>query len=184
MSLFPPKPIRAWADSTLHKELIKDPHWIVEPKMDGDRCLVVIGKEGVPELWNRHGTHTRYSWLTDLRSQLLKWDLPEGLIFDCELMHEPKPNQDLWIFDCPTVGGTLKERKDVLQELFKELPRSCRLIHLVKPLAKRSAYKTALEKGCEGVVWKLVDSLYDWQMSPTAAPVAHWIKMKPAQRFK
>lgn len=184
MKLFPPKPTRAWAGTDFHEELVRDPIWIVERKMDGDRCLVVIGKDGVPELWNRHGAHTRYDWLTNLRKQLKRWDLPEGLIFDCELMHEPKPNQDLWIFDCPTVEGDLKTRKGVLKDLFAELPRSCKLIHLVKPMAKRDAYEKALREGQEGVVWKRTDSKYVWQTGATAPTVSYWIKMKPAQAYK
>lgn len=183
-SLFPPKPTRAWAGTDFHQELITSDDWLVEPKWDGDRILIRISKNGNPELWSRHGTPIRYDWLGDLRKELQLWDLPEGLILDGELMHEPKPNQDVYIFDVPTAPGGCANRRDILKALFGELPTECCHIHMVEELDPTTAYETALRMGCEGIVWKRKDSPYEWQKGNTETPVSYWVKMKPAQKYK
>lgn len=179
--LYPPKPIRGYANTELHERLIKDPAWIVEPKADGDRCLVLVQPKGV-ELWNRHGKQTRYTWLADLRAELAGWDLPVGTILDCELLHEPKPSQDLMVFDIPTAGGILEHRKSVLKEIFKGT--KFRHVRMAPRMVKKTAYDAALADKQEGVVWKRLDSPYDWQRGNSGCEVAYWIKMKPASTFE
>lgn len=183
MPLYPPKPTRAWANTDLHRKLIGDSNWIVEPKKNGDRCLIQVGPDG-PELWNRHGKKTRYTWLKDLKEELESWDLPPGIVLDCELCHEPKPNQDLWVFDVPTAGGDLHYRRNILVSLFEEMEFSPQYIHLVPWMDKTNAYDEAIDTGEEGVVFKRLDSLYQWQAGPQSAEVPYWIKMKPAQEYK
>lgn len=175
--LFPPKPVRAWAGTEYHQKLIKSKDWICQPKADGDRCLVFFLESGV-ELWNRHGKPTRYGWLHNLRAELASWDLPVGCILDCELLHEPQPNQDLMVFDVPSAGGNLAHRLDVLKELF----RGERFHHILQAglLKKPTAYEKALADGHEGVVFKRLDSLYEWQRGNAGNEVPYWVKMKPA----
>lgn len=182
MNLYPPKPTRATPNSEYHRRIIEDPNWIAEPKKDGDRCLVKITPGG-PELWSRHGTKTRYGWLQGLANELTEWDLPVGAILDCELCHEPKPNQDLWVFDVPSAGGTLQHRREVLEALFEELPES-KYIHLVPWMDKANAYDEAIDTGEEGVVFKRLDSEYVWQRSTTNAEISAWVKFKPAQQYR
>jgi ATP-dependent DNA ligase len=178
--LFPPKPTRAWADTDTHRELIRDPGWIVEPKMDGDRCLAQFTDTGV-ELWSRHGGLTRFGWLDPLKSELEAWDMPVGVILDCELIATPKPACDLYVFDVPTADGLLAARREVLEAIFEDT--SFALIHMIPTLDKATAYDQAMEKGWEGVVWKRLDSPYKWMRSNSDAPYPHWIKMKPEQDF-
>lgn len=180
---FPPKPKRGWAGTGLHHRLINDPDWVVEPKRDGDRCLVFFTEHG-PELWSRHGTKTRYGWLDDLKDELAWWDLPVGTILDCELCHEPKPNQDLHVFDIPSAEGPLHSRYSVLEELFGEISDEAEYIHLVPRLNKATAYEDALAAGDEGIVWKDNNSPYEWQNNTTSCKVPYWIKMKPHQRYR
>lgn len=180
---YPPKPIRAWADSNLHQQLIEDPNYIVEPKYNGDRCIVVWDADGC-QLWSRHGRLVRYSWLQDLVKELEAWDMPAGVILDCELCAEPKPRQDLYVFDIPSAGGELSHRKKLLTELCKEI-KGAKHIHLVKPYKnKKEAYQKSLVEGHEGVVWKRLDSKYSWQLGTTNNEVSDWIKMKPSQVFE
>lgn len=180
--LFPPKPIRGWANTELHTKLIKDKNWIVEPKANGDRCLVFILESGV-ELWNRHGGHIRYTWLGGLRAELASWDLPIGCVLDCELLHEPQPKQDLMVFDVPSAGGNLAHRKEVLKELFRGT--RFKFVKMAPRMIKKTAYEEALKLGHEGVVWKRFDSPYEWQRSNQGGnEVAYWIKMKPAETFR
>lgn len=179
----PPKPLRGWADTGLHHRLINDPDWVVEPKRDGDRCLVFYTTKG-PDLWSRHRTRTRYNWLNNLKEELRWWDLPVGTILDCELCHEPKPNQDLHVFDIPSVEGPLRERYSVLEELYEEIQEGAEYIHLVSRLDKATAYDSAIAAGDEGVVWKDINSPYEWQRNTSNCTVPYWIKMKPHQRYK
>ncbi len=179
--LYPPKPIRGYAGTELHTRLIKDPGWIVEPKANGDRCLVLVQPSGV-ELWNRHGKKTRYDWLINLRAELAAWDLPHGTILDCELLHEPKPSQNLMVFDVPTAPGILEHRKEVLKELFKG--QRFKLVTMAPRMTKKTAYEKAIAENQEGVVWKRLDSPYEWQRASSGSEVAYWVKMKPAETFK
>lgn len=169
--------MRGWPNTPLHKKLIDDPKWIAEPKADGDRCLVVVTSEGI-ELWNRVGGKTRYTWLVKLRRELEEWGLPVGCVLDCELLHEPKPSQNLLVFDVPSAGGTLKHRRRILKKLFEG--EEFKYIKLVPWMKKETAYERALARGYEGVVFKRKDSVYEWKREPGQTS-SSWVKIKPAR---
>ena len=180
-TLYPPKPTRGWHGTDLYRSLLADSAWIVEPKSDGDRCLVVSTANGI-ELRNRHGGPTRYTWLDGLRAELEGWGLPVGCIIDCELLHEPRPAQDLVVFDVPTAGGVLAHRRKTLRAMFEG--ESFKHIRLCRWLRKREdVYERAIERGEEGLVFKRLDSKYEWQRSP-GLKVPYWVKIKPERHYE
>lgn len=174
-NLYPPKPMRAWPNSDFHARLVSDPDWIVEPKYDGDRCLVVYSTAGI-QLWSRHGKLLKHSWLNNLRQELASLALPAGTILDGELCAEPKPNQDLFVFDIPSVPGTLLSRRKVLSEIFYE--GEFNYIYLSPWLDKEAALNDAVSSNWEGLVWKNINSQYQWHRQPQNTEITDWVKMK------
>jgi len=181
--MFPPKPMRAWSGSDLHAKLIADDRWICEPKVNGDRCLVIV--ENTVELWSRHGRRVTYSWLAPLYEALKRLNLSQGTMLDAELVAKPKPSCELIVFDVPSLGGLSQGDKPLSErrELLMKLLRKCREPISICPwLDKADAYERALAEGREGIVFKKLDSKYRWQRGPTGCEVSDWIKMKPAKK--
>lgn len=173
LPLFPPKPIRAWAGTSLHQRVVEDPNWIVEPKIDGDRCLVIF-KDSGPELWSRHAKQFQHSWLDGIKEQLSSYRLPIGAVLDGELV-AGKASQRLYLYDFASSLAPLYARR-------KELLKRCKKrfqIEVVPWMDKLTAYEEALRAGHEGVVFKRLDSKYEWQRSTTHNEVPTWLKMKP-----
>lgn len=171
--LYPPKPVRAWAGTPLHDRLMRDPSWIVEPKIDGDRCLIFVQPTGV-ELWSRHGRRFDRPWLAGLREQVSSYRLPVGTVLDGELVAGPS-EQKLHLYDYASGEGSLDVRR---QRLLKACPAFTEDVCVVPWLQPDTAYETALSEGHEGIVWKRRDSRYEWQPN-TTSQVPTWIKMKP-----
>jgi len=175
--LYPPKPTRTWAGTGHHQSLLDNDDFIVEPKNDGDRCLVFVLPDGV-QLWSRHGRQVTYAWLGDLIAELQRFRLPVGTVLDGELLHEPKPRQNLVLFDLPSLyhRPLLERRKSLIRLLARKHPS---LVSCVPWWPKEGAYDRALAEGYEGTVWKNLRAPYEWQRSSTASEVTSWFKMKP-----
>jgi ATP-dependent DNA ligase len=173
LPLFPPKPVRAWASTELHKYLITNPDWIVEPKIDGDRCLVIFQDSG-PELWSRHGKQFTNAYLESIKEQLRTYKLPTGTVLDGELV-AGKAYQRLFLYDLASSQLTLGERHT---ELLKRCKKRFQ-IEVVGWMDKATAYEDALNAGHEGVVFKRLDSRYEWQRGTANNEVPTWVKMKP-----
>lgn len=173
--LFPPKPIRTWAGTPLHARMIDDPAWIVEPKIDGDRCLTFITPDGV-QLWSRHGRRFTNAWLADLTAQVASLALPVGTVLDGELVAGTK-SQRLHLYDLASMKDSYGARRRALVALARQ--KALPSVEVVPWMEKATAYQDALAAKHEGIVWKRVDSPYAWQSSTSNNEVPTWIKMKP-----
>lgn len=173
--MFPPKPIRTWAGTPLHTRMIDDPSWVVEPKIDGDRCLTFITPDGV-QLWSRHGRRFMNEWLTDLSAQIASLALAVGTVLDGELVAGTK-SQRLYLYDLASMQDSYETRRRSLINFVRQklLPS----IEVVPWLSKATAYQDALAAKHEGVVWKRLNSPYAWQRGTSNNEVPTWIKMKP-----
>lgn len=172
--LYPPKPVRAWPNTDLHRRIVADPNWVCEPKIDGDRCLVFITPDG-PQLWSRHGRQFTNGYLAGIKTQLQSYGLPVGTILDGELV-AGTASQKLYLYDVPSVEEDLQTRRQELLRLFATPTAD---ISVVPWMDKATAYEDALRAGHEGIVFKRLDSAYAWQRGTSGNEVASWIKMKP-----
>lgn len=166
MNVYPPKPIRGWPDTKLHKRLIKDDEWIVEPKINGYRCIV---RNGV--CYSRRGTPINTSNMLrfELSKLKKKWSVIDG---------ELQFTKNLWVFDTPDVDGALSTRREAMEAFFNE--QRFQTICLVPWWKKQGAYKRALREGFEGVVFKNINHRYKFQMTEDNT-ISDWIKMRPAE---
>lgn len=171
--LYPPKPMRAWPNTDLHRRILADDNWVCEPKIDGDRCLVFFTPAG-PQLWSRHGRQFTNTYLAGIKQQLSSYGLPVGAVLDGELVAGVE-KQDLWLYDFPSVDGPYDARRHELRITCHALQN----VRVVELLDKPTAYEDALRAKHEGIVWKRKDSRYEWQRSTSNNEVPSWIKMKP-----
>jgi ATP-dependent DNA ligase len=171
--LYPPKPMRAWPNTDLHKRVIADDNWVCEPKIDGDRCLIFFLPTG-PQLWSRHGRQFTNSYLAGIKAQLATYGLPVGTVLDGELV-AGTASQNLWLYDYASHDGSYRERRTALLAACPDLPN----VKVVGLLNKATAYEDALAAKHEGIVWKRTDTRYEWQRSTSNNEVVGWIKMKP-----
>jgi ATP-dependent DNA ligase len=182
MIKYPPKPMRGWAGTSLHQRLIDDPEWIAEPKKNGERCILQVGKNEKTgrsiTLWSRRCIELKgvAQSLVDILRQMVK-----GVVYlDGELVKKGC----LWLFDIPNLPLPLQDRRSMLVEWYDY--RTCKgdreLVKLMPWIPKETAYKNSLEAGDEGVVFKNVLSLYRPQPEPdNEVPV--WVKFKPAEKW-
>lgn len=94
--------------------LMKDVHWICEPKYDGIRSLVHTSTEG-PRWRNRNDEELLKATPTEVTEQLAS--LPPGLILDGEIV-----GARYYVFDLPYFGTDLSKmsfyrRRQVLHEI-------------------------------------------------------------------
>lgn len=171
--LFPMRPMRVWYGTPYFERLVADPLWIVEPKVDGDRCLAFVLPTGV-ELWSRHGRRHGYGWLGPLAAAL--GTLPVGTVLDGELLASPAPRAEFAVFDLASEYALpLTSRRRLLERLLRRRREGIWLVPWLedKPLA----YESALADGHEGVVFKKKTSVYQWQQS-TAGESPAWCKVR------
>lgn len=141
--------------------------WHIEPKVDGKRLLIIVGREGEQECYSRHGTPVR----VELPYHILR-KVPEETVFDCE--HLSKTGEVI-AFDVPIVFGhynaiTIEERRRMLEHYFPEIGKFRRIARV--PVKGAAALRWALERGHEGIVLKQPFSVYP--MGDTRA----WLKCK------
>lgn len=169
--------------------------WLVEPKIDGWRMLILKDKRGKIEYWGRR-LEKNPNWtknLSYLNPSLLH--LPRGTILDAELYssqgrngipsvlsHTNKAKPLIFIFDVIFFRGKfvgkmpLIQRKRILKKIKFLKPFVVLESKPLKDLNK--SLKEALLQGYEGIVIKKINSCY--QISKEA-PIAtlDWRKIKP-----
>jgi len=181
---YPPKPMRGWPGTDLHRHLIEDPEWIAEPKKNGERCIVQSGR-----LRNENGSHTikiltRRNHIMSGVPQILQDILGEmmnhGIHLDCEFVDKSL----IWLFDIPNLPLPLKARRKRLVE-FYEYRTSVgdrKLIKLMPWIPKETAYESSVANGDEGTVFKNINSLYVPQLeSNNETPC--WVKFKKPENW-
>lgn len=158
----PVRPVPLPYGSDLWRKLATDPLWLAEPKHDGYRALIYIAAAVFAV--SRHGKPLA---LTRGQIETLA-AYPVGTILDGELCGE-----DLWLFDCLSLGTLYCASKPLLQRLLllRQLPIGAH----VRPLEGsrgegEAAYQAALENGAEGLVLKHVADGYG---------AGIWFKVKP-----
>ena len=152
------------SDITLFGEqaqsMLKDAHWVCEPKYDGIRTLVVISADGVQ--WrNRNDEQLLKPIPREVDRALAA--LPPGLIFDGEIVGE-----HLYVFDLPHFGTSLlnvayHRRRQTLEEVAKivGLDDHLRLSETARDnQAKSRMAKTADAEHWEGLMFKHAYGLY------------------------
>lgn len=171
---YPPKPMRGWPNTPLHQQLINDPDWIAEPKKNGHRVIVMLGK--VPVFVSRRGSKISLSELDSIPQEIMK--VKSLKVLDGELILKPTPT--LWLFDLPERPQPLLDRRAWLAKVIED----ANLVHvkLMPWLVKETAYEDCIKAGDEGVVWKRLSSLYSWQME-SENTIVDWVKMKPAEKW-
>jgi len=181
---YPPKPMRGWPGTDLHKRLIDDPEWIAEPKINGERCIVQSGR------WkNENGSHTIKIWtrkchimvgvpqiLQDILSEIMNGTM----YLDCELVKK----SHMWVFDIPGLPYRLKDRRKHLEDFYEY--RTCtgdhKFVKLIPWIPKETAYEASLANGDEGTVFKNINSLYKPQFDPEDESPT-WVKFKKPEKW-
>ncbi len=165
-------------------------NWQFEPKKDGARCTIIDG-----EAKSRTGKP-----LNNLRAVLQEFGhLAAGCVYDGEIvgknwadtMHNARAGQGdraqdaltFHVFDMLTIkewneqkcDRDLHDRHHLLTQYLPESEH----IKIVKPYSINSYaafevfYKQCLAEGCDGVVLKLLHSMYEFKRTKT------WLKVKP-----
>lgn len=98
--------------------------------------------------------------------------IPDGVVLDGEMV-DPHGRQVFHVFDIPTVAGPLEDRRKILEALV-----FCHPVEIVPRIDKRTALKQAALRNWEGVVFKRIDSLYEWRSSPTNSEISTWRKIR------
>lgn len=167
-------------------------HVIIEPKLDGIRCLCIEGK-----LFTRNGK--QLEGFVKIEEQMSLF--PKNIVFDGELMAENftttqeltfkksknKTGVNYYIFDCLPLdefkNGKSKEgltsRKQFLQEIFNNIS-TVKNIKLVPIIYKgkfiddiiNEEHVKMVEQGYEGIMIKDINSLYECKRTKT------WLKKK------
>lgn len=162
---YPAKPSRGGPPfGRLHKLLAGDPAWQQEPKFDGWRVIATV-EAGKAKLVTRTGV-TVQVYSADLRTAL-------EALGTCELDGELMRRSDLWVFDAPSIAGTLATRRAALEAIDFRPP-----VRLVPILDGIDGYAAALAMGAEGVVMKDRRQAYPRARRP-GATIDHWFKIKP-----
>jgi len=188
LPFFPPKPTWLGKGTSLYNRLIEDDNWIVEPKFNGDRCIVTW-QENQVYLWSRNGVEFKQE-LKELRSELLKLYERHFKIRAKEVWYEGELQQEngmqrLWLFDSNSgqASSTLEKRRFHLQAGFyathKSKPLDC--VKLTPWFEgqhfKSMAYDAAIANGDEGIVLKRRDSSYHMAKKP-GEEIVDWFKVK------
>ena len=164
MNWFPAKPSPGGLPfGRLHSLLAVDPSWQQEPKFDGWRVVVTV-------LAGEVCIRTRKGLAVDIYDARIKAALLE--LGPCQLDGELLKRSTLWVFDAPTIPGSLSDRRAALERMPMREP--VRLVPLLEGLA---GFDEALRMGAEGVVLK--DRRQQYPRSHRVGGVtAHWWKVK------
>jgi ATP-dependent DNA ligase len=169
--LYPPKPMRGWVNTNLHRRLINDPSWIAEVKKKGRRCQSEV-KDGTCSFWTRRGIQINLPWLSQITVALMNLAVAGYELLDGELMVK---DEIFWIFDIPSMRTPLFDRRKQLEEFdFENNPH----LKIMPTVNKKDGYGTCISNGDEGVVFKNLKSCYRFQMNPENQ-IPDWIKFKP-----
>lgn len=152
---------------------VEDPHYALEPKLDGHRLLVSVHR-GLVTVVNRDGERSQHTpLLTDEAHRAAYRSLPRGLdgnvVLDGELI-----DGVLWVFDLPVcldnglypvaTSTGFSHRRAVLEALFATWEPDPRLFRLVESATTqedkaRLALRIRREQG-EGLMAKLLTGVY------------------------
>lgn len=165
-------------------------NWQFEAKHDGARCLIVNGK---PQSRTGKPLNNLDSVLKEI-GQLAKGAVLDGEIVGenwADTMHNARAAQgkrdgsalSFFIFDMLTYpewkheksDRDLADRQNLLREYIKETEhvRIVQSFQLDSYPEFESFYDQCLESGCDGVVLKLQNSMYEFKRTKT------WLKVKP-----
>lgn len=126
--------------------------YIAQPKLDGDRCVLVVKDDGATELWNRHGS--LYHFTARNRGDYGR-HLPTSSIFDGEVW-----GRDFHPFDCIRWGDLEVDRLPV-EARIEYARRACELVGNAYLFATPTpAWVLSAGPEWEGVVLKLRGSAY------------------------
>lgn len=169
---WPGKPTRIWPGG-VYNQVITSPDWVVEPKLDGWRCLVEYIADGV-RAWTRHGNVQRLD--AAAKAKLESLGLPEGTVLDGELLgpRQAGAPQKFVAFDAPSLDrdATYAERRAWLESV----PGLDLVPHLP---SMAGSFIIALTEGHEGIVIKQRKSRYPYALGATGNETSHWLKVKP-----
>lgn len=179
---------------------------VVEPKLDGYRCLAFVYEDGEVALVTRNGKPIE--GFKEIESDLA--ELPKGFVYDGEITGKKSHFTDMQelvfkksefkegilnIFDFLPIsefhegksGLKLSVRKKLLTNLFEEAKKSSyipslALVSFSEPLSPDdpkidALYNEYLEQGYEGIMLKDTESFYYCKRSPA------WAKLKPDETF-
>ena len=161
----PPKPKPLVPYGPRYHELILNPSWVLEPKLNGQRCLTWLTEQGVRSFTR---TGSRLLRLTQALHGM-KW--PETLVLDGEY-YEGKYH----VFDLYRAGGNLDTRYRQLAHVVRQFSAD-HPIQIMPRWEKIGAYERALDAGYEGIVLKSRAHLYN--MPPFNQKDPLWRKVKP-----
>ena len=153
-----PKPTRIHT-GRLFDRLLANEQWVVEPKLDGVRCLVVVNDEGIKAYTHNGQLRRILPWLDEL-------DLEPGM-YDCELVGDT-----LHCFDRPDIQRSYLDRRHWIP-LMRPHFQCVDLLDKTPDVLEK-----ALASGAEGLVFKNVDSPYPMVPGPCQKTFA-WFKVKP-----
>lgn len=167
--------------------------WVMEPKKDGWRCLVVRTSTDV-ELWNRHGSQIDHSKSLDKVKAMLMF-LPSGTILDGELVHFRSAQEKGIFYAFDLLAYKREDFTDVSHDVrWMELENALRL-HLSDKLwiprqvyinsgeQLRKYYQQCLDHGDEGLVIKDLTAKYPNAQHGQMMNKGWW-KIKPNKTFQ
>lgn len=163
------------ADSTeMPSAYIENNDYWASPKLDGMR-LIVATHTGRVRCYNRRGESFNQTVAPRVLDDLL--ELPAGLVLDGEIMKDgtyhvfdllKSPNKD-W------TNEPFHKRNLVLEQIHQAWrPKWCAVVPVVKTtFGKQDMYDRVVKEGGEGVMFKMVDGIYEpGERSPA------WVKWK------
>ncbi len=188
------------ADVQLAKLVNKVPEgedWLYELKYDGYRIMAFV-ESNTARLITRNGNDYTKRF-RDIAYSLIEWAKGRAMVLDGEVavtdesgktdfhalqnyMKNPKTESIIYIiFDLLALNGEdirghcLIERKEMLENLMKDVPKNLYYSRYVRGKGKES-FVVACESSMEGIVGKKVDSIYSGIRSDD------WIKLKCDKR--
>lgn len=183
--------------ATLTQKRFSDPRWIFEPKLDGERCLAYRDGQRIRLMSrNRQALNATYPELVDaLRAQSTSRFVVDGEIVAFKGRHTSfarlqgrlgitDPDRAratgipvyYYLFDVLHLDGKATTALPLLwrkQLLYHAFEFHDPLRHTTYSVEEgEEAYRSACERGDEGVIAKLADSPYEGRRSP------NWLKFK------
>ena len=163
--MYPPKPVRLLEHTSGYAKLLTDEGWVLEPKLDGYRCLTWLEPGGVKP-FTRQGAE-----LAPVSRALDGATHHERVVLDGEWY------KDVYhVFDLAYVCGTLDERRTKLVPIIDRLADHFP-VQLMPRWDKLGAYARALADGLEGIVLKHRSHVYGLTTNQSTTPL--WRKVKP-----
>lgn len=163
--LYPPKPVSLASHTSGFAGLLTDDEWILEPKLDGYRCLTWLDPSGAKP-YTRQGAR-----LLAATQALDGATHHERVVLDGEWY-----KGEYWVFDMAYRLGTLDERHEILLPIVTRLAEFFP-VNLMPRWEKVDAYDRAISDGFEGIVLKHRSHIYSLTNSQTTT--RHWRKVKP-----